>query len=65
MKQIKALSTIDESEYSLTEAELEEARKHIKCYDVILSEEEVRRHDEIIKKHHKENLEYEKKHGIQ
>jgi len=62
MEEIKDLVVSDEDVYSLTEAELEAARKRIICYDVILSDEEARIFDRITRKHYKETLEYEKKH---
>jgi len=60
MKEIKALSSIDESDYSISEVKQEEAHNRIRCYDVILSDEEARKYDEIAKIHYKETLEYER-----
>jgi len=62
MKKATASAVDETKDYSLSEPEHNTTDNHIKCYDVILSDEQSKKFDELTLKHYKEITEYEKKH---
>jgi len=60
MKDIKAVPVHRKRKYVPTEAELEDARHRIICYDVVLSEDEATKFDRITQRHYEESQKMKK-----